>query len=192
MSGQWSQSRTKHSAFCIQIDTSIELNFNDPRRFGTIKFTKGLSALQKKLSELGPDVLEVEELDSEIFVKNILKNPSKIISEVLMDQRCVAGIGNYLRAEILFDCGINPWKSLSELEANQYLDLCKSITKVSKLSYCSKGASIKTYRNVDGAVGGSQFAFKVYSREKCPSGHKVTQKRDSNGRMVHWCDTCQP
>ena len=195
MSGQWtSDPPDKNTAIIILYDDSEQksIGFHDPRRFGTLKFIRDEKMHRKKLESLGPDVLGDDPLSPEIFAKRILSKPNKKICEALMDQSVVAGIGNYLRAEILFSCGINPWRNVTEISSLEYVKLCEESKRISHKSYASQGASIKTYRDVNGSKGTSQFSFKIYARSRCPKGHEICNERDGGGRMVHWCPQCQP
>lgn len=193
MAGSWRLEPDKHTSFVVGVSRDEKLRklfFNDPRHFGTIKFVASSQEHKKKLASLGPCVLG-SGLTPEIFAKNILRKPNRTICEALMDQSAVAGIGNYLRAEVMFDCGIDPWKGVTELVSEQYMSLCNSSVMLAKSSYESQGASIKTYRTLDGSLGATQFTFKIYGEKFCPSGHVVERKQDSSGRTVHWCPTCQ-
>lgn len=199
MSGQWSRSAGKHVGFIVEFNDSGTFNtreqqkmfFNDTRRFGTIKFVYNQDQHDKKLNSLGPDVLEDPPVDPEIFAKRILHKPNRTIAEALMDQSGVAGVGNYLRAEILYDCGVDPWRNVTEITSEEYVKLCEATVRIAEASYKSQGASIKTYRNVDGSTGTAQFDFKAYGCKECPLGHEIMRRHDENGRMVHWCTLCQ-
>jgi DNA-formamidopyrimidine glycosylase len=198
MSGSWNTYLTKHSAFSVTYNDSgvpitrdtRSLFFNDPRHFGTIKFVKGSALHEKKLKTLGPCIL-TDDVTPEIFAQNVLKKPARTIAEALMDQSVVSGVGNYLRAEILFDCGVDPWRNVTEITSKEYVKLCEATVRIAKSSYKSHGASIKTYRNVDGSAGTTQFDFKAYGCKVCPSGHEIARRQDGNGRMMHWCPQCQ-
>ena len=198
MSGGWYTFSTKHTAFSVGYNDSgipdfpdtQRLSFNDPRHFGTLKFMRSDSAHNKKLSTLGPCILGGQ-LTPEIFAINALKKPNRTIAEMLMDQSCISGVGNYLRAEILYDCKLDPWKKVLDLTSLQYVILCESTIRVASASYRSQGASIKTYRTVDGETGTTQFDFLVYSRKTCPLGHVIQRAKDPKGRMMHWCGVCQ-
>lgn len=196
MSGQWSRTQSKHASFFVEFEDDSRqkrhrIFFNDQRRFGTLKFVLDEKQHEKKLKSLGPDVLQDSPVAPELFAKRILLKPNRTIAEALMDQSCISGIGNYLRAEVLFDCGIDPWKSVVEISAPEYVKLCKASQHIARKSYESQGASIRTYRDVHGERGSAQFYFKAYAQEKCPAGHSISRQKDSNGRMVHWCSTCQ-
>ena len=108
-----------------------------------------------------------------------------------MDQSTVAGVGNYIKAEVLYRTGVSPWRPVTELTSTEYESLCKNVLDVAKESYHSQGATISTYRTVDGEKGTTQFDFQVYSRSKCPKGHDVLRQQTPEGRTSHWCDVCQ-
>ena len=195
MSGQWSKKMSSHTAIVLECEddsgTTTTVYFNDQRRFGTIKFVNDKKSHEKKLASLGPDVLGAE-LTPEIFAKNLLVKPDRPICEALMDQSCVSGIGNYIRAEAMWLARVDPWKPVCELSSQQILDLCESATSVSKNSYRSGGATIHTYESPSGKSGEYSSRFVVYGRKVDADGNAVSCKKDSNGRTVHWSPDRQP
>jgi len=199
MSGQWSRSPSKHAAFIVEYNSSGELIasdqrklfFNDQRRFGTIKFISNPKVHQKKLASLGPDVLEDSPLDPELFAKRILLKPHRTISEALMDQSCVSGVGNYLKAESLYRAEVSPHRCVTDMTAAEIEKLCSEVILSCRESYFDQGASIKTYKTVDGDQGKAQFFFRVYNQKECPRGHKVTREETKDGRTSWWCSICQ-
>ena len=198
MSGAWQLSPTKHAAIAVDYNVSgvgitrdvRRVYFNDPRHFGTVKFVRGEAAHRKKLSTLGPCILN-DAVTSEIFAKNMLRKPTRTIAEALMDQSGVAGVGNYIKAEGLHRAGISPWRRVVDIEPHEYVTLCEVTLNVARESYASQGATISTYRTVDGGKGTTQFDFQVYSRRNCPKGHVVRREETPEGRTSHWCPTCQ-
>ena len=197
MSGQWGTSQTKHSSFEVKYNQhgqryfeAFGLWFNDIRHFGTLKFVRGENRHKRKLNTLGPCVL-TGAVTPEIFAEKILNKPNRTIAEALLDQSAISGIGNYMRAEALFRAGISPWRSVTEITTDEYVTLCKSVLSVAQESYKSQGATISTYRNVDGAKGTTQFSFQVYSRKSCPKGHEIIKEETPEGRTSHWCKHCQ-
>lgn len=189
MSGGWSKRKSPHTAVSLFYEDSygepLSIHFNDQRRFGTIKFVKDPRAHIKKLASLGPDILG-SELTSEIFAKRLLTKPDRLICEALMDQSCVSGVGNYIRAEALWLARVNPWKPAAELSAKQFLELYEATTQVAKISYESGGATIHTYESPEGEKGEYSSRFVAYSRKTDADGNPVLNKKDSNGRTVHW------
>lgn len=199
MSGQWSRTAGKHVAFIVEHNASgklissdqQKLFFNDQRRFGTIKFVSDLKAHQKKLASRGPDVLEDPPMDPELFAKRILLKPHRTISEALMDQSCVSGIGNYLKAESLYRAGVSPHRCVTDMTAEEIEKLWSEVILCCRESYADQGASIRTYKTVDGDQGKAQFFFRAYNQKECPWGHKVTREETKDGRTSWWCAVCQ-
>ena len=168
-----------------------KLFFVDPRHFGTIKFTSDPKEHAAKLRSLGPDVLEDPPLTPELFAERILMKPHRTISEALMDQRCVSGIGNYLKAECLYRSGISPIRVVVHLEPAEIEKLWAEVILASRESYSDQGASIRTYKTVDDSNGSGQFQFRVYGKKQCPSGHTTRRDETPDGRASWWCPQCQ-
>lgn len=189
MSGQWSRTPTKHTAATVNFEGGT-IHFNDPRHFGTLKFVDDEKTHLRKLATLGPDVLE-DGLTPDLFAQKVLSKPSRTIAEALMDQKTVSGVGNYMKAEALFRSGISPWRMVTDVSSEEYVKLCGDVCDVARESYASQGASIKTYRTVDGEQGTTQFDFQIYSMRECPKGHGVRNDTTPEGRTSWWCDVCQ-
>lgn len=190
MSGQWTTKDKDHTCFIVDCGTK-KLFFVDPRHFGTIKFTADPQEHKNKLRSLGPDVLEDPPLTPELFAERILLKPHRTISESLMDQRCISGVGNYLKAEALYRAGISPHRPVIGMEPEEIEKLWSQVVLACRESYADHGASIRTYRTVDDESGSSQFHFRVYNRKECPQGHEVHREETPDGRTSWWCRTCQ-
>jgi DNA-formamidopyrimidine glycosylase len=190
MSGQWSLKHRNHTCFIVDFG-SKRLHFVDPRHFGTIKFVFDPQEHQKKLSSLGPDILEDPPMTPEIFAKRILLKPNRTISENLMDQRCISGVGNYLKAESLHRSGVSPHRVVVEMTADEIERLWSEVILSCRESYADHGASIRTYKTVEGENGGGQFHFRVYGMKRCPKGHEVVREETADGRTSWWCKDCQ-
>lgn len=198
MSGGWFTSPTNHSAFVVEYsDSGIPVTrdtqhvfFNDPRHFGTIKFVRGGEVHEKKLRSLGPCIL-TSQMTPSLFATKVLGKPVRTIAEALMDQATVSGIGNYIKAEVLYRSGVSPWRPVTEITPQEYEEMCQHVLDVASESYKSRGATISTYRTVDGQKGATQFDFKVYSMKRCPLGHEVSREETPEGRTSHWCKVCQ-
>jgi DNA-formamidopyrimidine glycosylase len=203
MSGQWSSKETKHSGFGIYYnDTGSPLNpdndfvqpsvlyFNDSRHFGTLKFVHSNELHQKKLVTLGPDMLSDPPTWQE-FMGRILKRPKRTLAEALMDQGTVSGVGNYVKAEALYLSELSPHRACDSLSMAECERLRKQITNVMRASYNTGGATIRTYRNVDGTEGGMQRRFAVYGNQTDPMGNPVVKEETKDGRTTHWCPTVQ-
>jgi formamidopyrimidine-DNA glycosylase len=98
------------------------------------------------LATLGPDILpeKGEAFDRREFLRRLLapENRARTIGAALLDQSIVAGIGNYLRAEILFECAIDPWKSVEALDAGELESLCVAVEELSARALRHAGRTI--------------------------------------------------
>jgi formamidopyrimidine-DNA glycosylase len=99
----------------------------------------------ENLRTLGPDILPYDgAFDGAEFVKrlNDIEHRNREIGAVLLDQRVCAGIGNYLRADLLLICGIDPWKRAGELSLNALARLCEEIPLMAARSLNQPGQSV--------------------------------------------------
>jgi len=94
----------KHSHLNFHRDDGAVLSYVDPRRFGRWELTDQWSPDRSPCP-----VLEFGRFRQHIASQLHLKAFSASICEVLLDQRFFNGIGNYLRAEILYRAGISPF-----------------------------------------------------------------------------------
>jgi formamidopyrimidine-DNA glycosylase len=195
MSGQWSPKKGKHPCITFMIhpepwmSSCSTVTFNDPRHFGTIKFTNDKSELLNKLNdELGWDPFTPL---TKYFITNKLKNSSKPIGQVLMDQSVFAGVGNYIRAEALYAAKISPWRAANVMKQDDIDTLCTAIADVMSESYKYQGATIKTYKDAYGAEGKYSSCFKIYGKKKDPLGNQIIKEDTPDKRTIHWCPTVQ-
>jgi DNA-formamidopyrimidine glycosylase len=196
MSGQWSPGAGKHPSFGFYFSENppnIEgtMHFNDPRHFGTIKFTNSKREVEKKLQELGWDPLSMP-LDKNLkWITFQLSKSSKSIAEALMDQGLFSGVGNYIRAEALYACKLSPWRKANQLTSDEIKTLCQAIVDVMQESYQHQGATIHTYKTVYGEEGKYATLFKVYGQAKDPLGNKIIKQQTPDKRTIHWCPDIQ-
>lgn len=159
------------------------ISYENSRKIGCdITFTKEYTNSAPEMLHNPPDEKTFVDLISKLKTR-------KSIANVMLDQHVIAGIGNYLRAEILYDCKTYPGTPTCKLTIEQKKGLYISTLKIIKKAYDWNGATIKSYRNPDGAVG--EFKFCVYSCDKCPLGHKVTYDKFGDGRKTYYCPKCQ-
>ena len=81
-------------------------------------------------------------LTREEFLQRLLSNANEneTIGAALLNQRVVAGLGNYLRAEVLFNCKLNPWLTVRELTQRKVSCLSKTIPRLTRNAY-KRGAT---------------------------------------------------
>jgi len=190
MTGQFSPTRGKHPCFIFQYGDK-EMVFNDPRHFGTIKFTKSKQELTDKLNNLGWDPLAntLEKYDS--FIRDTLKKSNKCIGQLLLDQGIFCGVGNYVRAESLYAAKLSPWRATSSLTKEEVTTLQNAIINVMTASYQHQGATIHSYQTPFGDEGKYSNSFKVYGLKNDSNGFKIKREKMKDGRAIYWCPDLQ-
>ena len=185
MTGGWSKTQQKHSRAEFVLNDGTSVFFNDPRNFGTLKYVHGLDALQEKLSELGPDML-AEDVSDELFVSRMRKKNNRVITENLMDQKVICGVGNYLKSESLYFAGISPMRHVNAVTDQELAKLNQTLKAVIRLLYDTAGAKIYTFQGFDGEKGQYSRRFAVYNQDKDPKGNDVKSFTSPEGRTTFW------
>src|SRR4029078_13538378 len=65
----------------------------------------------RRLSHLGPDILERPPNLEEMLERFRAAPQSRDVGDAVLDQRLVAGIGNMWKAEALWDTRVSPWRA---------------------------------------------------------------------------------
>ena len=152
----------KHGHIWFHFRDSEPLVFADQRNFGNLSWTNNPKETQDYVDKLGPDPLR-EELTKKWWdsaAVRLDKKPKKMIAEILLDQTFVAGIGNYLRSEILWKAGIHPereWGNISKKERTKLWELLEEVPREK---------SEEEERTGD-------LTFWVYQEKKDPNGNPV-------------------
>jgi endonuclease-8 len=145
-------------------------------------FEERAEALHPSLSRLGPDLL-APDFDADEALRR-LRAPERrgqSISEALLDQRALAGIGNIWRNETLFTEGIDPLARVGDVDDDT---LRRLVATARRLLTTSAGI-------VPGAV-----PLHVYRRTgrpcpRCGTAIRSDQLRGEIPRTTYWCPTCQ-
>ena len=201
MAGHWTKRKKKHSDVFLEYRSASQdgcsdgslhsIYFCDPRHFGTLKVIQGQKELEKKLSTLGPDML-CQDTDLELFQQRIQRRSGKTVPEVLMDQKIVCGIGNYIKSESLYRSRISPHRTVASLEASEIQALFEAVKLVMNSSYRAKGASIRDYHSIHGKKEGRySYQFQVYNRKKDPQGNAIVRVKTPDKRTTHWVPNIQ-
>jgi formamidopyrimidine-DNA glycosylase len=97
-----------------------KIYYYDNLSFGTMKVVDNKNNLNKKLKELAPDIMD-SSTTLKFYKEQLLKNKyqDKPIGLVLMDQKFISGIGNYLRSDILWLSRVNPYTLVKNLNNKQ-------------------------------------------------------------------------
>jgi formamidopyrimidine-DNA glycosylase len=170
------------------------LYFFDTLSYGTLSISNDPEKLEKKLKTLGPDIMDIETTFN-IFSNQIKKQKHKKIGLVLVNQKLISGIGNYLRADILWVAKISPHRivdKLTDLEIKKIYKASRDLTwgdydkkNGKKLGIISKNAKFPhDYKR----------EFFVYYEEKDIYGNNIKKEElyeGSQKRMIYCVPSIQ-
>ena len=139
------------------------------------------------VGHLGPDLLSPS-FDRALAIANVEAEPERTISEALLDQRNLAGIGNFYRTEVCFLLGLHPWRPVSSVDVAAAVDLSRRLMKAN----VRNGTQVST--GVDRP--GTAFLGVRTRRQGVPSLRYDDPDRTSANHpetgVTYWCPTCQP
>jgi len=181
---------SSHTRVIIWLKSGKVLYFNDQRVFGWVRLMSD-EELALELEKYAPDIIDPLITSDYLFEK--LQKRSSAIKLVVLDSKVVAGIGNIYACDGLFLAGIDPQKPARDLRINQIKKLLDSLRVVINRGIKLGGATIDTYRNVDGLSGGYQDVVLVYGKEgqPCPTCGAKIERFKQGGRSTLWCPFCQ-
>ncbi|WP_317179470.1 endonuclease VIII [Lelliottia amnigena] len=140
------------------------------------------------LQRVGPDVLDMR-LTAEAVKARLLsqKFRNRQFSRLLLDQAFLAGLGNYLRVEILWEVGLAAQRKASQLSEEQLDALSHALLEIPRLSYNTRGVVD------DNKHHGALFRFKVFHREgkACERCGGVIERSTLSSRPFYGCPECQ-
>ncbi len=150
------------------------------------------------LSRLGPDALDPELTWRLLAVR--LSSPgfaNRSVASLYLDQGFLAGIGNYLRSEILHDARVHPQTRPRALGRGGLGALARSTLDVTRQAYERAGVTNRPgrVRRLE-ALGYRKrdYRFAVFDREDLPCYRCQTAVRrvEAGGRRLYFCERCQP
>jgi len=166
--------------------------YHDIRRFGTWEYLQPAD-LQKKLKTIGSDLID-EELTREQAVNLMRKYNNKNICAALMGQKMLGGVGNYMKAEILYDCKIWPFAKICDLSDDELHNIYLASRDIAYRAYTYGGAALYTYTGMNGDQSDFKTQLRIYNRRNDPKGNPVeiiNDKMSPDKRTTHWVPAVQ-
>jgi endonuclease-8 len=149
------------------------------------------------LARLGPDVLDRATTPRAIRAR--LADPrfaGRSLGALLLDQGFVAGLGNYLRSDVLHAARLHPARRAADLDADDISALAAAIHALPRQSYRTRGITNDLARARRLAAAGVAFAdyrFLAYDRagRPCYRCGTTIRRSDAGGRGLFVCPRCQ-
>jgi endonuclease-8 len=141
------------------------------------------------LSRLGPDVLD-EDLVADTIVRRLDQRRfmRRSLATLYLDQAFLAGLGNYLRSEILHRAGLHPKLRPADLDSVEKSRLADETLKMCRRSYLTGGKTL-----TPGVGRGKAGRFWVFARASKPCfscGARIRRDHFA-GRRLYFCPSCQ-
>jgi endonuclease VIII len=155
-------------------------------RLGIVEVLR-TSRENEAVGHLGPDLLGPD-WDQEEAVRRLAADPNRAIGAALLDQRNLAGIGNFFATEVLFLRGVNPWRPVGEVA-----DVDALVNLVQRLLEASKD---RVDQVTTGMLERGERAW-VYGRagqpcRRCGATIGSADQGDAGQERVRsWCPNCQ-
>jgi formamidopyrimidine-DNA glycosylase len=176
----------------VRLDNGSDaVAYRDVRRFGTW--------LLLEPGELEPYLatrVGVEPLGDALTARSLadrLARRRAPLKAVVLDQRVFAGVGNIYADEALWWARLHPLRPACDVTPHELKALVRGIKRALRRGIARQGATLRDYRNADGAAGEMQTEFRVYGREGEPCfrcGHPIEKTR-AGGRGTWFCPNCQ-
>jgi endonuclease VIII len=131
------------------------------------------------LRRLGPDPLRPGFDVAEATERLRAGGRGREIGEALLDQRILAGVGNAIRVEALYEARVSPWRKVEDLSPDE-LELVVAETERVMRTSVAKGRRPRSIYRANRAGG----------CPRCGSGIRSRGQGDDN-RIAYWCPSCQ-
>lgn len=166
--------------------------FHDTRKFGRWWFVHNA---EKVIGKLGIEPLDPEFTSAWLTEK--IKNKSRALKPMLLDQMIIAGIGNIYADEALWYAKLHPQKNSAKLRTEEVKALHAGIVKAISLGIQNAGTSLgvgkANFYSAGGKRGTNQDQLNVFRRtgEPCPRCHEKIIRIIVSQRSTHLCPKCQ-
>jgi formamidopyrimidine-DNA glycosylase len=159
----------------------LSARYTDPRRFGRFVATdEEIDAWR----ELGPDPL-LDGID-EARVLARMKKSKRAVKALLLDQTLLAGVGNILAIEALWNAQIDPRVRASRMDARDVRAIAKGLRAIITRTIAYDEKMIGAQRHI-------KTPFRIYGRAKepCPRCGTILMQKVLAGRGTTFCPGCQ-
>jgi len=183
--------RRAHDHFDLVLDSGVALRFNDPRRFGSLLYTRGEPQRHPLLAHLAPEPLS-RAFDAD-YLYSISRGRRIAIKQLLMNSRLVVGVGNIYASEALFRARLRPGRAARSLTRADAARLVRAVRAVLRQAIRSGGTTLRDYLDADGAPGYFRQRLYVYERrgKPCRRCGSPVRAMTQGQRSTYYCASCQ-
>jgi len=181
----------KHDHIDFQFSNGKSLRLHDPRRFGSVLWTRADAYRHKLLKDLGPEPLSDEFTGEYLFQSSRRRKAS--IKSFIMNSHIVVGVGNIYACESLFIAKINPNRQASRISRQRYEVLADTIKTILSQAIKQGGTTLKDFTHHDGKPGYFKQFLHVYGKtdEPCTICLQPIKRIIQQQRSTFYCSHCQ-
>ena len=181
----------RHDHWDLVLDDGVRIRYHDPRRFGSLQFTRDDPAEHPLLAGLGPEPLS-EAFDADHLFR-ATRRREVAIKVLLMNARIVVGVGNIYANEALFRAGVHPARAAGRLTRAQAAALAEAVKTVLAEAIRIGGTTLRDYVDAAGELGSFRQELAVYERagEPCRRCRTPIRRRVLGQRATYLCPRCQ-
>jgi formamidopyrimidine-DNA glycosylase len=172
--------RHRHDRVWIEFVEGRELRYRNMRKLGGAWLAHDAEEADQIMGALGPDALTIGRRD---FLERLARRRGGV-KAALMDQRLVAGVGNLIADEVLWQARLHPKRRIETLSDDERRTLFTTMHHVLKESvdhfdYVPRKRSwLNHVRGKPGAL--------------CPRCRTPLARTVAGGRTTYFCPSCQP
>jgi formamidopyrimidine-DNA glycosylase len=183
--------RLPHDHFDLVLGSGRALRFNDPRRFGSLHFTRGDPERHRLLAHLAPEPFD-RQFDGE-YLWRTTRRRRLAVKQLLMNSRLVVGVGNIYASEALFRARLRPRRPARSLSRDDCTRLARAVRAVLAQAIRAGGTTLRDYLRADGSPGYFRQRLYVYERAGQPCRRCGTAVRaiTQGQRSTYYCPSCQ-
>lgn len=163
------------------LNKEYNLYLDDKRTLALIDVVTSDKLSEHLSNKVGADWLH-DDITLTTFKKTIQKRRVPI-GKFLVNQQVFSGIGNYLRAEILYASQINPFTPTRDLSGDKIEILYKFIKTIIRDAYQHKGLTISDYLTPNGEQG--TYEPKCYGRKTDDNGYEIKHEKLGT-QFIYW------
>jgi formamidopyrimidine-DNA glycosylase len=187
----------KSTRFTLYLEGGDALFLNDQRRFAWLRLLPSEAADEFIAGhKFGPDPLDAG-FTPELLLARLHARKGRPLKAALLDQTCIAGLGNIYADESLHASGLHPMMRAGDVTPAQAAALHKAIRSVLEIAVPVGGAYVVNGRAATPADQLERDFLRAHGRAGMPCPNcgppETLIRRDFlAGRGTYWCPTCQP
>lgn len=181
-----------HRRVVLWLDHGRMLVYSDPRKFGRWHLVKDSLEV---LGKLGAEPLSAEFTPA--FLQRLLHSKARQLKPLLLDQSCIAGLGNIYVDEALWRARLHPQRLSNTLEKDDVKHLRDAIQFVLERGLKAAGTTLgkgkSNFYRLSGERGEHQDHLDVFRHtgQPCPRCGTPIRRLVVGQRSTHICPNCQ-